>query len=103
MPVDPLSRYRNLPALQVVHATRGTTRSLAIRRSPLPPAPASSRTHRFTSYDTVDLLAHKFFGHEELYWAILDYNGQRSPDEFQPGDQLTIPPLAQVTRVQRPT
>lgn len=102
MPVDALSRYRDLPTLQVAHATRGTTRSLAIRRSP-PPAPAGSRTHRFASHDTVDLLAHKFYGHEELYWAILDDNGQRSPDQFQPGDQLTIPPLAQVTRVRRPT
>ncbi|HEX2571525.1 MAG TPA: hypothetical protein VH877_18335 [Polyangia bacterium] len=102
MPVDPLSRYRNLPTLQVVHPRRGTTRSLALRRPPLPAAPEGSRTYRYAAYDTPDLIALKFFGHEELYWNLLDYNGQRLPDEFQPGEQLTVPSLAQVTRVQRP-
>jgi hypothetical protein len=101
MPVDPLSRYKSLPTLQIVHPRRGVTRSLALRRPPLAPLDPGSRTYRYASFDTADLIALKFFGHEELYWNLLDYNGQRLPDELQAGEQLTVPPLSQVTRVQR--
>jgi nucleoid-associated protein YgaU len=101
MPVDPLSRYRSLPAIQVVHPRRGATRSLALRRPPLPALDRGGRTYRYAAFDTADLVALKFYGHEELYWNLLDYNGQRLPDELEPGEQLIVPPLAQVTRVQR--
>jgi hypothetical protein len=101
MPVDPLSRYRSLPTIQVAHPRRGVTRSLALRRPPLAPLEAGQRSYRYATFDTVDLIALKCYGHEELYWNLLDYNGQRLPDELQAGERLTVPPLSQVTRVQR--
>ncbi len=101
MPVSPFSRYRNLIPLEVRHADRGATRSLPIRRLPMPMA-ASGRPHRFSGFDTVDLLAHRYFGREALYWYLLDANGGRMPSELEVGEFLSIPPLELATRVQRP-
>jgi hypothetical protein len=56
MPVAAFSRYANLPILEVQHATRGTTRSLPIRRLPVPAPPLGSRQHRYASFETADLL-----------------------------------------------
>ena len=102
MPVGSLSRYRGLDVLVVQHATRGRTRSLPVRRLPVVPPPADSGQYRFGSFDAVDLLALRYFGREDLYWNLLDANGGRLPEEFQPGEVLVVPPGSQVTRVQRP-
>lgn len=102
MPVSPFSRYRNLPLQDVSHPTRGVTRSLPIRRSPVSPPTLGSQRHRFAGYDTLDLLALKHFGREELYWHVMDANGGRLPDQFEPGEIILIPPLSTATRVERP-
>ncbi|QQM44579.1 hypothetical protein [Streptomyces liliifuscus] len=103
MAVGPLSRYRGMEALQVHHATRGATRSLPVRRAlPAPAAdPAVSRRHRWTGYDAVDLLALRFLGREDLYWALLDANSGRLPDSYRPGDLLLIPSADDATRIER--
>jgi hypothetical protein len=49
VPAGPLSRYRGLPELEVVHATRGATRSLSVRRAPPPPQRIAQR-HRLAGY-----------------------------------------------------
>ena len=102
MPVSPFSRYRNLALPEVVHATRGVTRSLPIRRPRASLSPLGMRQHRFAGYDTLDLLALKYFGREELYWYLMDANGGRLPENFAPGEILMIPPLSTATRVERP-
>ena len=102
MPVSLFSRYRNLQPFEVVSPGRGKTRALPIRRHPLPNASSSTRTHQFTSYETADLLALKYFGREEFYWALLDANGGRLPDDFAPGERLTVPAVGDVTRIQVP-
>jgi nucleoid-associated protein YgaU len=102
MPVSPFSRYRNLPLYEVAHPSRGVTRSLAIRRLPVSPLSVGVRRHRFAAYDTLDLLALKYFGREELYWHLIDANGGRLPDHFEPGEILMIPPLNTATRIERP-
>lgn len=102
MPVGPFSRYASLPILEVQHATRGTTRSLPIRRLPVPPPPPGSRQHRYAGFETADLLALKYFGRGELYWHLMDANGGRLPEAFQPGETLLIPPSDMATRVVRP-
>jgi len=100
MTAGPLSRYRDLPVLQVRHATRGVTRSLPIRRT-LPAPQAVARLHRLTGFDSMDLLALRFLGREELYWYLLDANGGALPDQFTPGELVVIPPAAPATVVQR--
>jgi hypothetical protein len=102
MPVSPFSRYRNLPTLEVPHASRGLTRSLPIRRRPPPSLPPNSRQHQFADYDTADLLALKHLGREELYWYLLDANGGQLPHEFEVGEMISIPPLTLATRIERP-
>lgn len=101
MPVSPFSRYRNLSLLEVSHPSRGVTRSLPIRRLPVS-AVGGGRRHRFASYDTLDLLALKYFGREELYWHLMDAQGGRLPETFQPGEMLVVPSLAAATQVARP-
>ncbi|MCT9078069.1 hypothetical protein [Streptomyces fulvoviolaceus] len=102
MAVGPLSRYRGMEALEVRHATRGTTRSLPVRRAlPAPADPATARRHRWTGYDTVDLLALRTLGREDLYWALLDANSGRLPDSYRPGDLLLVPSADDATRIER--
>ena len=102
MPVGPFSRYRNLEPLAVSHARRGVTRSLPIRRPPPAPAPEGGRRHRIAAFESADLLALRFYGREELFWHLLDANGGRLPDAFEPGEELEVPPLALATRIQLP-
>lgn len=101
MPVSPLSRYRNLTTLEIAHSTRGSTRSLPIRRLPIVSTIGGSRPHRFLGHETADLLALKYLSREELYWHLLDVNGGKLPDELQPGEMLQVPPLGPATRVDR--
>lgn len=102
MPVSPFSRYRNLPLQVVSHPTRGVTRSLPIRRPPVSPSALGSQRHRWAGYDTLDLLALKYLGREELYWHVMDANGGRLPNQFEPGEIIVIPALNNATRVERP-
>ena len=102
MPISPFSRYRNLPLQVVSHPTRGVTRSLPIRRLPISSPTLGSRRHRFAGYETLDLLALKYFGREELYWHVMDANGGRLPDQFEPGKIIQISDLSSATRIERP-
>ena len=128
MPVKPYSRYRNLNTLEVKDPKRGITQSLPIRRSPETIVPLEGQTHRYTSYETTDILALKYFGLEELYWHLLDANWNpsqpdrsstpeselavskshpvdRLPDQLtqdlEVGNLVVIPPLSLATRVER--
>jgi hypothetical protein len=101
MPVGPFSRYRTLPILELIHATRGPTRSLSVRRPvPIPP-PSASRQQPFSAFQPYDLLALKYYGREDLYWFILDANGGGLPSSFQIGETILIPPIDLATRVPR--
>jgi hypothetical protein len=102
VPVGPFSRYRDLDPVEVVHASRGRTRSLPVRRLPTPDPGPGARRRRFTGYEPVDLLALRYLGREELYWWLLDANGGRLPDALTVGEPLLIPPLDLATRVERP-
>ena len=103
MPVSPFSRYRNLPTLDIVHASRGRTRSLPIRRpSPSPTTFLGGRQHRFGAYESADLLALRYFGREDLYWHVLDANGVKLPDGLEAGEILQIPPLSTATQIELP-
>lgn len=102
MSVGPLSRYQGLPVVEVRHSARGVTRSLPIRRDLPRPVPAGeARLHTFTSYDSPDLLALRFFGREELYWFLLDANDGRLPDSFTVGELVVVPSAEDATRLRR--
>lgn len=102
MAVGPLSRYQGLPVVGVRHPARGVTRSLPIRRGLPQPVPADqTHLHRYTGYDSSDLLALRYFGRESLYWFLLDANQGRLPDTFVPGELVVVPPADNATRLQR--
>ena len=101
MPAGPFSRYRDLPIVVVEHATRGETRSLPVRRVAAPPRPVARR-HRVAGYDTIDILARRYLGREDLYWQLLDANDGRRPDSLVPGELINVPTLDAATQVRRP-
>jgi hypothetical protein len=49
------------------------------------------RFHKVLEGDRVDLLAHRYLGHADLWWIICDYNDIFSPLELEPGSVLRIP------------
>jgi hypothetical protein len=101
VPAGPLSRYRGLPELEVVHATRGATRSLSVRRAPPPPQRIAQR-HRLAGYEPLDVLARRYFGREEMLWRLLDANRRDRRTPFVPGEVLDIPAADDTGRVRRP-
>lgn len=102
MPVSLFSRYRNQQPFEVFSSGRGRTRTLPVRRNPIPMTASETSNHQFASYETADLLALKYFAREELFWALLDANEGRLPDDFVPGETLNVPSVRNITRIQLP-
>jgi len=100
MPVDLLSRYRDLPVIEGHDARRGLVRALPLRRPPAASA-VGGRPHRVNDYEPLDLLALKHYGRETLYWVLLEQNGAALPEDLVTGQTITIPPLNGVTQVSR--
>lgn len=73
---------------------------MPVRRALRPPA-AATRRHRLAGYETLDIIARRYLGREELYWHILDANDGRLPDEFSVGELLDVPSLGASTQVRR--
>ena len=58
---------------------------------------SGSTTYMFKRGDNIRLLAHKFYGAHEVWWAILDANPQyQSELEIKIGDILKIPSMREV-------
>jgi nucleoid-associated protein YgaU len=57
--------------------------------------------HRMVAGETLDLLAKRHYGREDLWWRIADANPARFPLDYGPGDVVRIPLGPTVTT--RPT
>lgn len=101
MPINSLSRYRNLSPLSVKTARRGESLSLPIRRQPIYWSLEVDTKHQYTDFDTADLLAAKYFGREQFYWFLLDANQGKLPEDFELGEVLDIPVFSTLTRITR--
>lgn len=99
MPVSPTSRFAHLPLLRTVGPGGDPREAIALRLSP--PTLSTGGMHRVLQGETVDLLAHRYYGDASLWWRILDGNELVYPLDIQPGDQLHIPAPGPVTRVTR--
>lgn len=88
MPRDLFSRYRDLPVIEV-----DGIRSLAQRAARVPVSAAGAASYRVVGEETLDQIAFRFYGHEELWWRIADANPTRMLFELRPGDTLVIPSL----------
>lgn len=91
MPVSVTSRYNGLPLLEGENG-------VYLGQRPVPPlaTPEGSALHTLISGETLDQLAKRYYGREELWWHIADANPARHPADWTVGDTLVIPPLSAV-------
>ena len=73
----------------------------AQRRPPAAATYPDSLQHRLVGDETLDQLARRYYGREELWWRIADANPARFPWEWRAGEVLVIPPLRVATRTPR--
>jgi nucleoid-associated protein YgaU len=86
------SRYHGLPLIEV-----DGRRSVVQRRGRLPVTVDGGAVHVVVGGETLDLLAVRYYGSEELWWRIADANPLRLLFDLAPGDELVIPPLRVAT------
>ena len=96
MTIDRRSRYWGLPTF--LHEGLLTA---ALRTSEPTDADEPFAEHRLTDTETLDQLALRYYGREDLWWRIADANPRRFPMDWQPGDVLRIPLSRRVTRTPR--
>jgi len=90
------SRYRALGTVVVDDRV-----SLAQRPAPDAPLPPDSIIHTVIGRETLDLIAWKYYGREDLWWRIADANPGVAPMALESGQLLAIPPLRVATRTER--
>lgn len=99
MPVRPGSRFAGLPVLEVV-APDGTRRRVLGLRLRATDEPGTG-THPVRQGESIDLIALRRLGDEQLWWRLLDANPLRYPLDLTPGEQLRLPHPVQATRATR--
>jgi hypothetical protein len=87
------SRYHGLAAVQ-----SGGRVSLALRPPPRLKTYPDSLMHVVIGDETLEQLAYKYYGREDLWWRIADANPGRFPLDWKPGETICIPPLRVATR-----
>lgn len=88
MAASPYSRYRNVSVIDV-----DGRRALAQRPERLPHVPEGALEHVVVGGETLDLIAKRYYGREELWWRIADANSTTCLFRLSAGDRLMIPPL----------
>ena len=92
MPGSSFSRYRDVAVIEV-----DGRRALAQRTQRLPLSVSGAAEHVVVGGETLDMLAARYYGREELWWRIADANPTRCLFDLLPGDRLLIPPLRVAT------
>lgn len=57
--------------------------------------------HTILGGETLDQLAARYYGREDLWWRIADANPGRFALDWEAGDTLVIPPIRVATRMPR--
>jgi phage tail protein X len=96
-PRVPSSRYRDLPTVTVDDRV-----SLAQRPPVNDPLPPDSIIHTIVGDETLDLLAFRYYGREDLWWRIADANPWLNSFALVSGVAVAIPPLRIATRMSAP-
>ena len=96
MPVTIFSRYYNIKKIEI-----NGKHALQKRVTQLQKDYPDSIQHTLVGNETLDQLAEKYYGREDLWWRIADANPGRFPLDWGPGDTLTIPPVRVATRTPR--
>lgn len=96
MAVTIYSRYYNIKTLEIDGKLVLQQRdSLIQKKYP------DSIEHTLVGNETLDQLAVRYYGREDLWWRIADANPGRFPLDWGPGDTLIIPPIRVATRMPR--
>lgn len=90
------SRYYRTPIIEI----RGRN-CLAQRLTGAPPTYPDALLHTLVGNETLDLLAKRYYGREDLWWRIADANPGRFPLDWQAGETIVIPPIRVATRMPR--
>lgn len=94
MALSVFSRYRSLPVIDV-----DGRRTIAHRPPPDRQAVSSdgAAEHVVVGGETLDMLAARYYGREELWWRIADANPLALLFQLAPGNRLLIPALRVAT------
>ena len=96
MAVSRFSRYYALDTLRL-----GDKLSLVQRPAVRIETTRDSLVHTLIGGETLDQLAKRYYGREDLWWRIADANANRHPLDWRAGDSIVIPPIRIATRVPR--
>lgn len=96
MAVTIYSRYYNSKVIEV-------NGKLSLEQREIPPQDIypDSIEHMIIGNETLDQLAKKYYGREDLWWRIADANPAVFPLDWKAGDTLIIPPIRVATRTPR--
>lgn len=98
MPVSTRSRYFALTP-ETAADDGGFTTYLPMRAEP--PDPVTKVDLRLTGDDTLESLAHRYYGRSDAWWYIADANPPIFPLDWRPGAGVTLPQGTGVGRVLR--
>lgn len=96
MTISIYSRYYRSEVLEIYGRV-----SLAQRHVAPPPSYPDSILHVIVGGETLDLLARRYYGREDLWYRIADANPGRFPLDWQAGETVVIPPIRVATRTPR--
>jgi len=102
MAVSIFSRHYGLATVEEDDPATGTSKvSLAQRLLPAPETFPDALLHTVVGGETLDQLAARYYGREDIWWRIADANPGRFPLDWRPGEQLSVPPIRVATRTPR--
>lgn len=97
MSVSIFSRYYNVKTLELNGRLSLHQRDMSSVFETHP----DSIEHTIVGNETLDQLAAKYYGREDLWWRIADVNSLKYPLDWKAGDILVIPPVRVATRTPR--
>ncbi|MGV6874230.1 hypothetical protein ACUSIJ_16275 [Pseudochelatococcus sp. B33] len=101
MPVSTRSRYFVLPAENGPSAADGDAPVTYLPMRPEPPATSTQTRLLLTGDDSLESLAHRYYGRSDAWWFIADANPLVFPLDWRPGQSVTLPQGTGLGRVLR--
>jgi len=101
MPIGSTSRYAGLPFVPVPDAEGNIHPTISMRPDAPPDPAAPSYTHMVMAGETMETLAHRYYGNSAAWWRIAEANPLLFPSDLKPGAKMVIPSAAEVGRVTR--
>ena len=101
MPVSTRSRYFALHAEKAPPEAEGLAPVHYLPARPDPPAPPTKAQMRLSGDDSLESLAHRYYGRSEAWWFIADANPLVFPLDWRAGQGVIMPQGTGLGRVLR--